>query len=96
MAGVVFAAGTPETGNRVIGLSAGCALLAGAAALRGRIGGWYLGRWYVLTVMLAWGCAGLAAGWWQLVKAPAAFDWGTSVELQGTIADVDGRIDDRL
>lgn len=64
--------------------------------MRGRIGGWYLGRWYVLTVMLAWGCAGLAAGWWQLVKAPAAFDWGTSVELQGTIADVDGRIDDRL
>ena len=96
MAGIAFAAdmGVAERGATLA--AAGVAVMSGWAALRGRIGGWHLGPWYFAVVMLAWCSAGMAAGWWQLGKAPQAIDRGLSAELAGTITAVDGRFDHRL
>jgi len=96
MAGIAFAADMGVTGRGATLGAAVVAVLAGLTALRGRVGGWHLGPWYFVVVMFAWCGAGMAAGWWQLGKAPQAIDRGQSVELAGTITAVDGRLDHRL
>ena len=96
MAGITLAAAFASVTGGVALAVAVVAVMAAWVAVRGRIGGRHLGQWHFAVVMLAWGSAGMAAGWWQLGKAAPAIDRGLSVELAGMVTAVDGRLDDRL
>ena len=96
MTGITLAASFASvTGGGTLAVAV-VAVLAAWVAVRGQIAGRHLAGWHFVVVMLAWGSAGMAAGWWQLGKAPAALDRGLSVELAGMVTAVDGRLDDRL
>jgi len=47
-------------------------------------------------VCAAWGLSGLAAGGWQLARAPASLETGVTTDLAGIIERLDGREDSRL
>lgn len=96
MTGIAILADLGGIGGGVMFAAACLSVLAAVMAVRGQIGGWYLGRWHFAVVTLAWFGAGLLAAWWQLERAPDAIDHGFSAKLDGVITAVDGRLDSRL
>lgn len=92
IAGVVMATRLPGLPSGQMAFVAGLlALLLAIAALKGLA--W---RRQVIMVCAAWGLSGLAAGGWQLARAPASLETGVTTDLAGIIERLDGFEDSRL
>lgn len=91
IAGVVLATRLPVLSALQLLLLVGLVLLAVMMAWRGII--W---RFQVILVCAAWGLSGLAAGSWQLARAPTTLEAGVTTDLDGVIERLDGRRDSRL